>query len=144
MMDGEKFLGTAQFLSNQGTDEAAYRSAVNRAYYACYLKARKVAFDNCNLSVHERGSIRSERGIMHDKLIIYFKHSPDMQLRKLGNELSILYGNRKDADYNMNSSFSVVDAQDAVIGATDFLKSFKNFDPRAIGKAMENYYKKLG
>ena len=43
-LDPELFLGQARRLANDAENEADYRSAVSRAYYACHLVARDALF----------------------------------------------------------------------------------------------------
>ena len=43
-LDPELFLGQARRLANDAENEADYRSAVSRAYYACHLTARDALF----------------------------------------------------------------------------------------------------
>jgi len=43
-LDPELFLGQAQRLARGAENEADYRSAINRAYYACHLVARDALF----------------------------------------------------------------------------------------------------
>ena len=43
-LDPELFLGQAQRLARDAENEADYRSAISRAYYACHLTARDALF----------------------------------------------------------------------------------------------------
>ena len=43
-LDPELFLGQARRLANDAENEADYRSAISRAYYACHLAARDALF----------------------------------------------------------------------------------------------------
>ena len=43
-LDPELFLGQARRLANDAENEADYRSAINRAYYACHITARDALF----------------------------------------------------------------------------------------------------
>ena len=43
-LDPELFLGQARRLANDAENEADYRSAISRAYYACHLVARDALF----------------------------------------------------------------------------------------------------
>ena len=43
-LDPELFLGEARRQANDAENEASYRSAINRAYYACHLVARDALF----------------------------------------------------------------------------------------------------
>ena len=137
-MDGKLFLGTARLLRSNGRDEAAYRSAVSRAYYACFLEARRVTFDNCDQEVRRKAGIRTERSILHESLQRYLKHSSDSQIQQLGQDLAGLRGNRLNADYGMSRSLTPDDAGDAVDEAQAFLATFSQVEAREVGRAMED------
>jgi uncharacterized protein (UPF0332 family) len=138
-VDGKLFLGTAQFLRNSGFDEAAYRSAVSRAYYACFLEARKIAFNNCSEEARRKDGIKNEKNIRHEPLQIYLKQSSIESIRQLGEDLAGLLGIRQEADYDMSSTITADDAQEAIENAEALLADFENIDSSAIGKAMEEY-----
>jgi uncharacterized protein (UPF0332 family) len=140
-MDGKLFLRTACLLRDKGSDEAAYRSAMSRAYYACFLEARKVAFNNCDPNVRKRGKIYNEGRIGHEPLSWYLKQSSNFTIKMLGSDLANLHGVRKDADYNMSKSIAIEDAVDAIDNANDFLSNLSSVSPSEIGKAMEDYYR---
>lgn len=135
-MDGKLFLGTARFLRSKGSDEAAYRTAVNRAYYACFLEARQVAFDNCDKEARRRAGIANVRGILHQPLQRYLKNSSYRDIQELGEDLASLHANRGDADYNMTASLTSEDSENAIDDAQDFLDAFLRIDPAQIGKSM--------
>lgn len=138
-MDGKRFLGTARFLQSRGADEAAYRSAVSRAYYACFLETRRVAFANCPQEARRKAGIKSARKILHESLQRYLKNGATEAVRQLGEDLAGLCGKRGDADYNMDAVLSAADAKDAVEEAQAFLNEFSRTDPVAVGEAMEAY-----
>lgn len=138
-MDGKLFLGTAHFLRNNGYDEAAYRSAVSRAYYACFLEARQVAFDNCAQDARMKARLRNVHKIGHEPLQWYLKHGSCRRVQELGEDLASLHGNRKDADYNMAQTVTSADSQDAIDDAQAFLHAFSCVDPADIGTAMAEY-----
>ncbi len=135
-MDGKLFLVTARFLRSKGSDEAAYRTAVSRAYYACFLEARQVAFDNCDKEARRKAGIRNVRGIRHEHLQRYLKNSSCRDIQQRGEDLASLHGNRRDADYNMTASLTSEDSQDAIDDAQAFLDAFLRIDPAQIGSSM--------
>ncbi len=135
-MDGKLFLGTARFLRSNRSDEAAYRSAVSRAYYACFLEIRQVAFDNCDDGARRKARISKVRGIRHEPLQRYLKNSPCRNIQQLGEDLASLHGNRQDADYNMAHSLTADDSQDAIDDAQALLDAFSRVAPAKIGSAM--------
>lgn len=137
-MDGKLFLGTARFLRSEGSDEAAYRSAVSRAYYACFLEARQLAFDNCPEAVRRKAGIAKIKGIKHDKLRTYLTNAADEAIRALGINLSGLCGNREDADYGMDNTLLPEDADGAINDAEAFLEALQD-KAVAVGEAMKTY-----
>lgn len=138
-MDAKDFLGTARLLLNSAPDEAACRTVVGRAYYACFLPARKVAFDHCTLSARIKASIANERKILHKSLLFYLKTSSDGSVRKLGEDLGGLCGNRNEADYNMICTTTLSEAKEAIAHAEAFLHDLGKVAPGKIGEAMELY-----
>lgn len=144
-MEGRNFLTTATFLRDSGLNEAAYRSAISRAYYACFLEIRKAAFDNYRQAMRRGGgsNIKKENDIRHENLGYYLKNSSNERVRELGNNLVGLKDSRKDADYIMSSAILIEDADDAIDEARALLDDIDSVGPPAIGKAMEGYYSKL-
>jgi len=141
-MDGKLFLGTARFLRHEGTDEAAFRSAVSRAYYACYIVARNVAYNACtNQSLKKKAGISKEEKIRHENLRYYLMASSKTEIKTLAADLAGLSGNRNDADYKMNQKITVDDAQDAIEEAEVFIETLCEIPSEEIGKAMEDYLK---
>ena len=138
-MDGKLFLGTARFLQSRGSDEAAYRSAVSRAYYACFLEMRQVTFDNCDDEARRKAGIRHVRGIRHEPLQRYLKNSSCRNIQQLGEDLASLHGNRQDADYNMVQSLTADDSQDAIDDAQALLDALSRVAPAKIGNAMAEH-----
>lgn len=138
-MDGKLFLGTARFLRSNGSDEAAYRSAVSRAYYACFLDLRQIAFDHCDADARLKAGIRNVRRIGHGPLQRYLKNSPRREVRRLGEDLASLHGNRLDADYNMEQTLTAHDSQDAIDDAQSLLDASSSVDPAKIGNAMAEH-----
>ena len=63
-LDGKLFLETARFLRDNGNIEADYRSAVSRAYYACYLELAHSIYSICPADWRSAGCM-SERHIRH-------------------------------------------------------------------------------
>jgi len=100
-MDGSLFLCTARLLKCKGACEADFRSAINRAYYACFLTARKIAYANCSSEARLKAQIKNERKIRHDSLQTYLKDSSIPAIRELGEDLAGLSGIRVEADYNI-------------------------------------------
>ena len=138
-MDGKLFLGTARLLQSKGSDEPAYRSAVSRAYYACFLEARRVAFENCDEGARGKAGIGNPRGIKHEPLQRYLKNSSCRTIQKIGEDLAALCGNRQDADYNMTRSLISEDSRQAIEDADAFLSAFVGVDPKKIGCAVSKY-----
>jgi len=142
-VDGKRFLHTARFLQNNGSDEAAYRTAISRAYYACFLEARRIAFSNCSVAMRTKDGITNEKDIRHKSLQYYLKNSPDKPVRQLGEDLSDLQAIRIDADYIMALAVRAEHAQDAIEDAGAFLAELEKVGPGRVGKAMEEYIARM-
>lgn len=97
--DWSEYLNLAQELAGPPTslsnEEARLRSAISRAYYAAFCKARNHLRDNENLS------IRPPRGeSTHQFVIRQFKFSSDASRRQIGTHLNRLRVDRNKADYD--------------------------------------------
>lgn len=142
MMDGKQFLGTARFLRHKGTDEAAFRSAVSRAYYACFIVTRDVAYSACcNITLKKKAGIINEAKVGHQPLRNYLESSSKPEVKMLAADLAGLSGNRNDADYKMNQKITEYDAQSAIEEAEAYLKALSEIPSVDIGKAMEAFLK---
>lgn len=88
----DKYLNFANYLVTLAQTqpehvEACYRSAISRAYYACFLRAR----------AHVRNSNRT---LTHYQAVItWFTNHPDIQMNKIGQMLDTMRSNRNQADY---------------------------------------------
>lgn len=142
-MEGKCFLATASFLQSNGSGEAAYRSAVSRAYYACFLEARQIVFERSSSRERLRVGVAKLKMIRHEKLPKYLKQSECGEIRRLGVILASLCVNRTEADYNMEDSLSSDDSQDAIDEAQSFLDDFSQVDPAKIEKILADYINKL-
>jgi hypothetical protein len=140
-VDGALFLETARALARPTADEAALRTAVNRAYYACFLVARRNAM-GCPRRVLVMEGIHGERGVKHDFLVKALKNAPSDYLRGLGEDLANLRGSREDADYDMQSSYGLRTAVNAVEQADDLLSQIAT-SSADISDALRGYIVKI-
>lgn len=141
-MDPRLFLGTAHFLRNNGTDEAAYRSAISRAYYACFLEVRRIAFKNCDRKALNVYGIYKERDMGHKDLLAFLKNSVKESIRMLGNDLDGLQRSRQDADYEMSSEVTADDAEYEIDESGSILEDIPQ-QHMEIGRAVEDYISRI-
>lgn len=92
-------------------DEASLRSAVSRAYYASYHKAKIFAQNN---GVKFSGGKRSE---IHQNVISFLGNRKDENLRLLSCELDRLRNSRNICDYADKVKSVDKMAQNAIVGA---------------------------
>lgn len=93
-MDPREFQTLAsQLIDNQSPSHAALRTAVSRSYFAVYLAGFQIL----------RGmSITLPKGSeAHQRVRIYLHNSGDKEVEGVGSQLSILQGQRVDADYHL-------------------------------------------
>ena len=141
-VDGKSFLGTAQLLLNDGKDEADYRSAISRAYYACFLATREIAFRCCDPGIRKKGSFRREKDVGHSYLKnCCLRPGVGSAILQLGKDLDHLRGSRDDADYEMSQCISSKEATQAVEEAEALLEDLRQICPNEIGKALEDHIK---
>ena len=141
-MDAKQFLIIARYLSqHRGASEASYRSAISRAYYACYISMRDHVYDKFKGNplldkCKDRGNIG------HTTLWKFFlggsKHAK--QLGYLGGSL---HGNRIKADYDMTQTVEQGDAETAVKTADKFFSTFSTIPEIDIVNATNHYLKQL-
>ena len=138
-MDGKLFLHTAGFLLSKGSNEADYRSAVSRAYYACFLEARSVVFHTCLPQTKNMLDIGRLKKIRHEKLLECLKATKDSAVQQLGDDLAGLCSDRNAADYKMDSPCNHADARKAVETADIVLKDLAQIGASRIAKAVDDY-----
>ncbi len=138
-MDGADFIKTAELLCLYVDREASLRSAISRAYYACFLVTRKTVFDNTPRGSLAAASVKSERDIMHSNLKEWLKHGSDESVRALGHELGDLYAERKMADYDMRRSYTHPKARETVANARDYMEQLRAVEEALIGQQVAVY-----
>jgi len=95
-MLGEEFLEVSKNLLKTPT-EAAYRTAVNRAYYAVF---------HCGAAFfRELGFKISDGPQTHGQLMARINNCSTPELQSIYNDLVDLYKRRRLADYDLNSPF---------------------------------------
>ncbi len=142
-MNGYSFLQTARFLQSEGDNEAAFRSAISRAYYACFIGARDIVFRHSSDNARRFENISKEKDIRHVPLARYLRNGSDENVRQLGNDLAGLRGKREDADYNMFMKIDCVAAEKAIEEADAFLKTTFKIQSQDIAKALDEYVAKF-
>ncbi|MBM4329401.1 MAG: DNA-binding protein [Deltaproteobacteria bacterium] len=105
--DWSEFLGFAQSLSKHSNplphgDEAKYRAAVSRAYYAAHHTAHE-RLRNEGLSLAGRN--------IHNQVINEFRNSRDRSRVRIGDDLDSLRGKRVKADYEADAAVQLATAQ---------------------------------
>ncbi len=95
--DWTEYLALAQDLAGQRvtppTVEAKLRSAISRAYYAAFCKARNHLRDR-------EGHLIPDTGKAHGIVSDLFQRSPHRPRKKIGANLNRLRENRRKADYD--------------------------------------------
>jgi len=142
-MRGRQFLDTAMLLRHSKSNEAHFRSAMSRAYYACFLEVRVPAFNLCNESSRIKYGISKIKEIKHNQLPVFLKNSQNPNVKKLGIDLGGMLGMREDADYDMTNIVTEENADDAINNADALIKHFDSIPPKEIGKALTDYFDKI-
>ncbi len=137
-MDGRLFLVTARFLHDQGSEEADFRSAVSRAYYACFLLYREMIFNVCLEEWQERGK-RSKKAIKHYYVPNCLINSDNADIRRIGKEFESLQTKRKNADYEMSLNFNQTDAEEAIQLADIMIAELPRLDSEVIRDSTSKY-----
>jgi hypothetical protein len=95
-MTGRDFLSLAHQLAAAGT-EAAWRTAVSRAYYAAFHYAREF-LEDLSFTV-------PRADLAHKYLIFRLSNCGDVQVEQAAHDLDILRGLRNQADYELRRPF---------------------------------------
>ncbi len=106
MFDPRRYLSLAEHVLAASEDEAAWRSALSRAYYAAFLVAREYV-DGRGI----KGRARSGRRLgSHERVIFSVGAIPDEMSSTMRNTLFRLKRLRTNADYDLD----YVDAQEHI------------------------------
>jgi uncharacterized protein (UPF0332 family) len=112
-MDETGFLNVADTLSTGGT-EADWRSAISRAYYAAFHKARSFLL-RCGFQVP-----RGDQA--HAYLWLRLSNAGHPDVMSAGRDLNHLRGLRNLADYDFDTPIEQLEALDLVQRATDIIQ----------------------
>ena len=137
-MNGRDFLPAARRIAN-GTDEADWRSAASRAYYAAFHAARDL------LSALRFRTPRADRA--HNYLYARLNNCGEPSVRKAATLLNILRTLRNVADYDVRSPFSARDAASSVRDAGEthpILDALTPTQRTQIAGAMKVYEQQIG
>ena len=112
-MDETGFLNVADALST-GDTEADWRSAISRAYYAAFHKARRL------LLLSGFRTPRADQA--HAYLWLRLSNSGHPDVNNAGRDLNHLRGSRNRADYDFDTPIGQMEALDLVQSATDIIQ----------------------
>ncbi len=122
--DWENFISLADQLVNRSdADEAAYRSAISRAYYGVFGKIK--------IYVSATHKIKQSPGdAIHQKIIETLKQSEDSQEFSLGNSLSQLRASRNEADYDSHTNVTKVAAENSIKRSRNLMRTLAELKDR--------------
>ncbi len=92
MFDWQDYLGLAEDLANHGSDEAAQRSAISRAYYAVYHRASRY--------VRSQTLVPAHTGLTHRTVWNVIRTTSNLNRQQAGNRGDALKVVRFRADYD--------------------------------------------
>ena len=117
----DQFIDIAQFLVQETKkrdsdipDEAAYRCAISRAYYAAFCCALEFAED-------ELGYNSEKKGADHTTLRNFMKVQKDDTMVKIAEKLDQLRGWRNTSDYNALKNIPLIMAENAIRQAQEIV-----------------------
>jgi uncharacterized protein (UPF0332 family) len=121
-MTGRDFLSVALTLAADSS-EAAWRSAISRAYYAAFHVARELLI---NLGFKVAGGSGT-----HDFLWLRLQNSGDPLVKRAGSNLNVLRGLRNKADYDLRRRVAQAIAQNEVSVAEQIIQTLEaaSIDP---------------
>lgn len=116
--DWHEYLALAENLANNTNSEAALRSAISRAYYACYGRAHSFA--------ESRGGTLTHTGKDHQLVWAWFGNQQDKPSDAVSQNGKRLKGWRKKADYDPVYPGVSVDAERALLVARELLENLES------------------
>ncbi len=119
MFNWANYLKLADNLLEQD-NEAAFRSAVSRAYYAAYNRARQKLIEE-GLTYRADPSEPSKHKAVWDD----YRNTADNTRRKVGNDGDRLRRSRAEADYNASTSVTQTHARIRVNNAKELYTSIE-------------------
>ena len=119
-MTGRDFLPVAFALAADPA-EAAWRSAISRAYYAAFHVARELLTD---LGFTVAGGSGA-----HDYLWLRLQNSGDLQVKHAGSDLNALRGQRNKADYELRRALAQAIARNEVKVAEQIIQTLETAAP---------------
>jgi len=137
-MNGRDFLDTARSWAGRGR-EADERSAVSRAYYACFHVARDF------LAALRFRTPRADRA--HNYLYVRLNNCGLRHVEGAAIRLDILRGLRNQADYDLHRPLSSSAAPDSIADAEFVIRTLDALSPQErthISAAMRQYEQKIG
>ncbi|MCR4315745.1 MAG: HEPN domain-containing protein [Planctomycetes bacterium] len=143
-MPGSGFLDTAKLIIAHGTEDFDYRSVVSRAYYACFLTLRELAFENCDSKIRIKAGIKKSENVGHLSLLSYLNESSDGSVKKTWKFLRELQAKRIESDYKLaRKPFTIQNAEDAIAFAEKILELIYKIPAAKIGEAMAKYIERM-
>ena len=119
--DWEKFQFLAKELVTRA-DEAMFRSAINRSYYASFQTS--ISFAEAFYSF-----VKDRTGEDHKRIIEELRSKKDKFIKQVSRDLSRLKDNRRKADYDERIAITQPIASVSVQMADDIIQSLKNYSP---------------
>jgi uncharacterized protein (UPF0332 family) len=113
-MNGRDFLPVARILATQAT-EAAWRSALSRAYYAAFHVAREL--------METLGFAVPKADAAHKHMAWRLSNCGDAQVEDMGRKLDILRGDRNSADYDLRHAVPQALAQQRITVAEQIIQT---------------------
>jgi uncharacterized protein (UPF0332 family) len=137
-MNGRDFLPAASRLASS-PEEADWRSAASRAYYAAFHAARDL------LTALSFRTPRADRA--HNYLYVRLNNCGEPSVRRAADLLHELRSLRNAADYDVRSPFTAQEARASVTDAGEVLRTLDNLAPAErvqITGAMKVYEQQIG
>ena len=137
-MNPTEFLQTASYLVC-GSRESDWRSAISRAYYACFLLLRSIVFSKVPRPVLLKHGYRKPKDMLHDQLIRSLKNVQDQDVSNVGDLLKDFKAERLFADYDMQKRIDSGKARSSLEDAQDLLREINLITQEKIGAEVTKY-----
>lgn len=142
-MHPKDFLHTARDLATNGRREGDWRSSISRAYYCAFLTLREVLKQEVpeELLAKAVDKARKGRKFSHHHVVNFLKNGRHEEVSQIGADLRDLKVSRQQADYELQRSFSAMNATWQVEETEALLQSLDDVGTHVIGENVTEYLK---
>ena len=142
-MHPDDFLHTARDLATNGRREGDWRSSMSRAYYCAFLTLREVIKREVPEELLTKAVVKARRGrkFSHYHVVSFLKNGWHEEVSQIGADLADIKVSRQQADYELQRTFSSINATRQVEETEALLQSLDDVGADLVGAKVTEYLK---